>query len=244
VASLHVLATLVKRRLFRERRGLDLLVPDHHFDAPIARAECRGGGREWGASMNDIDWLVAPAKLGEILARTREVGFELASEERTGALLRVLAASKPGGRLLELGTGTGVGMAWLLDGMDRDARLITVDRNAELQAIPRAVFAGDPRLEIVTEDGLAFLRRQPARSFDLIFADAIAGKYEGLGETLRLVRRGGLLVVDDLIARKNWPEDLALKVPALIAELASAREFHAVGLAWASGLMLLARSAG
>ena len=51
----------------------------------------------------------------------------MASEPKTGALLAALAASKPGGRLLELGTGTGLGTAWLLSGMDADSHLDTVD---------------------------------------------------------------------------------------------------------------------
>jgi len=42
---------------------------------------------------------------------SEELGFTMGSEPRTGALLRTLAASKPGGRFLELGTGTGVGRA-------------------------------------------------------------------------------------------------------------------------------------
>ena len=52
---------------------------------------------------------------------TEELGFTMASEPKTGALLAVLAASKPGGQFLELGTGTGLGTAWLLSGMDADA---------------------------------------------------------------------------------------------------------------------------
>jgi hypothetical protein len=40
----------------------------------------------------------------------------------TGLFLRTLAASKPAGRFLELGTGTGVATAWLLDGMDHASR--------------------------------------------------------------------------------------------------------------------------
>jgi len=37
------------------------------------------------------------------------------SDVMVGALLRLLAAAKPGGRMLELGTGTGLATAWVLD---------------------------------------------------------------------------------------------------------------------------------
>lgn len=68
--------------------------------------------------MDDLSYIRPPAALARILKRSAEIGFEMASEDRTGALLRTLAASKPGGRFLELGTGTGVATAWVLDGMD------------------------------------------------------------------------------------------------------------------------------
>src|SRR5579862_8395422 len=122
--------------------------------------------------MDDLADLTIPADLPAILDRTAALGFSMPSEPRTGAMLRVLAASKPGGRLLELGTGTGLATAWLLDGMDRDARMTTVDVDPAAQAVAREVLGGDPRLEIVTEDAAVFLRRQKAGTFDLIFADA------------------------------------------------------------------------
>ncbi len=68
--------------------------------------------------------------LDPITADTAAAGFTMASEPKTGALLSVLAASKPGGRLLELGTGTGIGTAWMLSGMDADRTLDTVDVEA------------------------------------------------------------------------------------------------------------------
>jgi predicted O-methyltransferase YrrM len=51
----------------------------------------------------------------------------MASEPLVGALLRTLVASKPAGRFLELGTGTGVATTWMLDGMDPASALTTVD---------------------------------------------------------------------------------------------------------------------
>ena len=70
--------------------------------------------------MDDFAHLNPPAALPAILGRTEALAFPMPSEPRTGAMLRVLAASKPRGRLLELGTGTGLCTAWLLDGMDQD----------------------------------------------------------------------------------------------------------------------------
>src|SRR5215831_9020047 len=70
-----------------------------------------------------------PAMLGVLRDESEALDFRLASEPLTGCLLRTLAASKPAGLLLELGTGTGVGTAWMLDGMTRDATLVTVEND-------------------------------------------------------------------------------------------------------------------
>ena len=73
--------------------------------------------------MNDYEITGVPAVLDAIRRDTQRIGFTMASELQTGALLRTLAASKHGGQFLELGTGTGVGTAWLHAGMDADSRL-------------------------------------------------------------------------------------------------------------------------
>jgi predicted O-methyltransferase YrrM len=192
--------------------------------------------------MNDLAHLDPPAKLQEILDRTATLGFTMPSEARTGALLRTLAAAKPGGRLLELGTGTGLSTAWLLDGMDRGTRLTTVDVDPQWQAVARDVLGDDPRLEIVTDNAADFLREQASASFDLIFADAIPGKYELLDEALKLLRPGGLYVVDDMLPQDNWPRGHAAKVPQLLAELATRPDFRMVSLTWSSGIALVVRS--
>ena len=52
--------------------------------------------------------------------RAAGAGFELSSEPEVGRLLASLAAGVPEqGRILELGTGAGVGLAWLVHGLDR-----------------------------------------------------------------------------------------------------------------------------
>jgi len=185
-----------------------------------------------------------PATLDALLRRTRRLGFDAACEARTGSLLRVLAASKPGGRLLELGTGTGVGTAWLLDGMDSAASLVSVDADARVQAAARELLGADGRLTLVQADALAFVAAQAPRSLDLVFADAWPGKFEGLDAVLALLRPGGFYVVDDLLPQPNWPAgDHAARVRQLLATLSAQAQARVAALAWASGLAVLVRTA-
>lgn len=50
-------------------------------------------------------------RLERIAARAAAAGFDAGSAPLVGELLTTLAASKPGGRFLELGTGAGLGTA-------------------------------------------------------------------------------------------------------------------------------------
>ena len=76
-----------------------------------------------------------PPVIEQIEEATRSIGFAMGSDRACGSLLRTLAASKPGGFFLELGTGTGLSTAWILDGMDDNARLVSVDNDEEAVAI-------------------------------------------------------------------------------------------------------------
>src|SRR5688500_18279246 len=98
------------------------------------------------SSMNDAHLGRPPAAIAGITSDTAATGFTMISEPKVGALLAVLAAAKPGGRLLELGTGTGHGAAWLLSGMDAAATLDTVDTDSAVVAIAQRHLAADPRV--------------------------------------------------------------------------------------------------
>jgi predicted O-methyltransferase YrrM len=192
--------------------------------------------------MNDDEIAQIPAVLDAIRRDTEAVGFALASEAKTGALLRALAASKPGGRFLELGTGTGVGTAWLLAGMDAGSQLASVDSDPKVLEIARRHLGHDPRVTFHLGDGAAFLERSARERFDLIYADTWPGKFTHLDLALSLLALGGVYFVDDLLPQLSWPDGHAAKVPALIAELESRGGFITTKLAWASGLMMLVRT--
>jgi predicted O-methyltransferase YrrM len=185
--------------------------------------------------MGDLN-LNPPTIVAALLADAESLGFRLSCEHLTGSLLRTLAASKPGGSLLELGTGVGVGTAWLLAGMPANARLTSVDNDARVQEVACRHLGLDQRVTFLLEDAGPLLQRLTPGSFDLIFADAWPGKFSHLDEALGLLRPGGLYVIDDLLPRPTWPEDHAPKVERLLADLQKRDELVLTWLAWSSGL--------
>ena len=191
--------------------------------------------------MNDTVDLGRPAALNAIERDTTAVGFAMISERRTGVLLRTLAASKPGGALLELGTGTGASTAWILDGMDSASTLVTVDNEAKFVEVARRHLGYDQRVTFHVEDGASFLRQARKRQFDLIFADTWPGKYDHLEDALALLRSGGLYVIDDLLPQPNWPDDHAPKVPMLVAKLEHDPRLALCKLSWSSGIIIATR---
>ena len=185
-----------------------------------------------------------PPQLPAILTATKAIGFPMASDTLTGALLRTLAASKTGSHLLEIGTGTGLSTAWLLDGMDATAKLTTVDIDADTVAIAQCHLGHDERLTFHVGDGGAFLESLEPASFDLIFADSWPGKYTHLDTTLALLKVGGLYVIDDMLPQSNWPDDHPPKVEALLARLHAEDNLHVTQLDWASGMVVATRRGG
>ena len=191
--------------------------------------------------MRDDIFASEPIVVASLLAESEAVGFHAASERRTGALLQVLAASKPRGRLLELGTGTGIGTAWLLSGMDSASTLDTVDKDAAVVAVAQKYLGDDPRVRFHIADGPDWLRDYAGAPFDLIFADALPGKFSGLNAALNLLAAGGFYVIDDLLPQPDWSESHRDRIEPLLREIETMPDYVCVRLAWASGLAVVAR---
>ncbi|MFE6837108.1 O-methyltransferase [Streptomyces sp. NPDC057705] len=184
-----------------------------------------------------------PDSLPALRAAALQAGFTLSCEERTGSLLALLAATRPGGRILELGTGVGAGAAWLLSGMDGASRLVTVERDEAVQKVAREQFRSDPRVTFVAADGGAWLEAYEGEPFDLVFADTWPGKFTHLDRALALVAPGGTYLIDDLLPQPGWPEGHDASVQRLLAELEERADFRTVRMAWASGLLMAVRTA-
>jgi predicted O-methyltransferase YrrM len=185
------------------------------------------------------EYIKEPKTLKDIVADTKNIGFDMCSEKDVGVLLRVLAASK-NGEFLELGTGTGLSTAWILDGMDEKSHLITVDNDEKLLDIAKKHLGHYKNVEFVCDDGNVFLERlkKENKKFDFIFADTWAGKYEMLDETLDMLNTKAFYIIDDMLPQPNWPKGHEKKVEKLIDYLHSREDLEIVNLDWSSGVIV------
>ena len=183
-----------------------------------------------------------PAAYLAIEREAEQLGFLLSSEPLTGRLLRVLAASKPGARCLEIGTGVGMGTCWILDGMDAKSALVTIERDERVGAVARKHLGSDPRVTFIQADAEPFLTQihdeGSGFGFDLIFADTFPGKFYLLEEALSLLNSGGVYVIDDLLPQTTWEEGHQANVDRLIDELEGREDLETLKMNWASGLMV------
>jgi predicted O-methyltransferase YrrM len=187
--------------------------------------------------MEDLVFTNIPVQYNRIKEDTEKLSFQMNSDLYTGSLLKTLVASKKSGRILELGTGGGLATAWIVEGMDHKSKLLTIENNAVLLEIAREQLA-DPRVECVLADGYVWLKEYQGEKFDLIFADAMPGKYDLFEETIHLLKAGGFYVIDDMLPQPNWPPGHAEKADAFIKMLESRKDLILTKLKWSTGIII------
>ncbi len=188
--------------------------------------------------MNDKINHSFPETYTAINKATEASGFSMASDILTCSLLRTLAASKPAASFLELGTGTGLSTAWILDGMDSNSTLVSIDNDSTFLKIAAEHLENDKRLELVMTGGATWISENISKRFDYIFADTWPGKYLLLEEVLSMLQTGGLYIIDDMLPQPNWPDGHEEKANKLVKLLESRTDMLLTKLNWASGIII------
>jgi predicted O-methyltransferase YrrM len=158
-----------------------------------------------------------------VLQTARSLAHELGIVSVTpaaGSVLRLLAAAGSAKAVVEIGTGTGVSGIWLLRGMRADGVLTTIDVENEHQRIARRIFVeggfAASRTRNITGRGLDVLPRLADGAYDLVFVDADATEFGACtDEALRLLRPGGVLVVNGALAGGRISDPAARDVDTL-----------------------------
>jgi O-methyltransferase len=175
----------------------------------------------------------------ETHATVRAAGMQIGPEQGQlmGLLVRLLGARQA----LEIGTFTGYSALAVALALPADGRLLCCDVSAEWTAIARrhwdeAGVAGkiELRLAPALETLEALHRDGRDGSFDFAFIDADKSNYDSYYEhALRLVRRGGLILVDNVLwsGRVLDPKDRSADTEALRALNAKLKDDSRIDLA-------------
>lgn len=171
---------------------------------------------------------------------SRQRWFPARLRGRSGRLLAALAAAVPrGGRVLEIGTGVGVGLAWLVHGLGarRDVEVVTVELDDEVQRTALSA-PWPPWVRFESGDGAEVADR--LGQFDLIFPDAPGGKIFKLRRTVAALRRGGVLVVDDMDLARHEDERLRSALAVVRHRLLDNAELVCAELGFSSSGVIVA----
>lgn len=171
----------------------------------------------------------APAQIPDLVSRTldlaRQRGFITSTRHETGRLLAALAASREG-TLAELGTGTGVGSAWLCSGAPKEARIVSAELDPSLAGDVQKIFADVENVDIVAGDWSALEQHAP---FSLLFVD-VREVMEQIDVLADLLQPGGIAVLDDFVPSAHWPPIVDGQVDVVREQWLTDERFAAVEL--------------
>lgn len=185
-------------------------------------------------------------------ARERAAELEIpAVASDVAATLRMLARAVSAKAVAEIGTGAGVSGVALLEGMHPDGVLTSVDLEADHQAAARKAFQDlevpQRRYRLIAGAALDVLPKLTDNAYDIVFVDGDKLEYgECVDEGLRLLRPGGLLILNDAlwqgkIADTSNEEDETIVIREALWAVQSREDLSASILPVGDGLLVAAR---
>ena len=136
----------------------------------------------------------------------------------TASALSVLAAASGASALVEIGTGVGISGAALLRGASRSAVLTSIDSKADHTSAAAEIFRAEgvpaSRTRLITGGEQQVLPRLTSGGYDLVFINTEPQEVGTFAaEGIRLIRSGGLLVVNDALDDDRVPKPAVRQAP-------------------------------
>jgi len=186
-------------------------------------------------------------RLRERTAPLPESNMQIGADQ--GALLAMLVRIAGARRVLEIGTFTGYSSTAMALALPPDGRLVCLDVSREWTDVAREAWADAgvaDKVELRLGPAAESLEDLDPDSFDMAFIDADKPGYDTYYEgCLRVVRRGGLIVIDNVlwsgrVADPDEDENARL-IDALNRKIAADERVDHVLLPLADGLTLARR---
>ena len=128
-----------------------------------------------------------------------------------GAYLRQLAHQIKAQSVVEVGTGSGVGSLWLLEGMLSSGTLTSIDDEMEHTSIAKIALADaeieQPRFRLITNSVMDVMTKLTDRAYDLVvFRHNPEDLSFAISEAHRILRSGGVFVIDNFFGGGKVPD--------------------------------------
>ena len=173
-------------------------------------------------------------------ARGHELGTVDASQG-AGAYLRHLAHQLNAQSVVEIGTGSGVGSLWILEGMIASGTLTSIDDEMEHTSIAKLAMAdaeiAQSRYRFITNSVMDVMTKLADRAYDLVvFRHNPEDLNFAISEAHRVLRSGGVFVIDNFFGGAKVP-DPAQRDPKTIALREAGKAIKADSESWMSVLI-------
>ena len=105
--------------------------------------------------------------------------------------------------VVEIGTGSGVGGLWTLQGLNNQGVLTTIDSEREHSKIARTIFeeAGiaSVKYRIITGKLIEVIGKLADGSYEIVIIRAALDLFDMVQESFRLLKPGGILIIDQVL---------------------------------------------
>jgi predicted O-methyltransferase YrrM len=157
-----------------------------------------------------------------------------------GAYLRQLAHQIKAQSVVEVGTGSGVGSLWLLEGMLSSGTLTSIDDEMEHTSIAKIALADaeieQPRFRLITNSVMDVMTKLTDRAYDLVvFRHNPEDLSFAISEAHRILRSGGVFVIDNFFGGGKVP-DPAQRDPKTIALREAGKSIKSDTDSWVTSL--------
>jgi len=141
------------------------------------------------------------------MQQARSNGLEIAAPDPSpgvGNFLKFATKLINSKSVVEIGTGSGVGGLWLLQGMPIDGVLTTIDSEREHSKIARNIFeeAGitSTKYRIITGKLIEVVGKLADNSYELVVIRPALDLFDMVAESYRLLKPNGLLIIDQVLS--------------------------------------------
>ena len=163
-----------------------------------SQTPARGDMNIFAESFAVEDYFMQQARLNG-----QEVGA-IDSTVAVGNFLKFIAQFSNAKSVVEIGTGSGVGALWLLQGMPADGVLTTIDSEREHSKITRSIFEeadiAVTKYRVITGKLIEVVGKLADNAYELVVIRAAVDLFEIVHESYRLLKPGGLLLIDHVLS--------------------------------------------